>query len=154
MKPTIVEELERDMSPEVAAAFTHLAVEYLADTRDASQRVTTRHTPAELAERFGPRIAELVGWVTIPDPGPGQNPQSVKEASLRGLSAAPRDAVLVKLADRASNVQTLRNLSDERQRTYYAQTVAYIVPLAAANPWFASWYKDWQSAHADLADAC
>ena len=52
MESTIVEELERDMSPEVAAAFTHLAVEYLAETRDASQRVTTRHTPAELAARF------------------------------------------------------------------------------------------------------
>ncbi len=67
MKPTIVEELERDMSPEIAAAFTHLAVEYLAQTRDASQRVTTRHTPAELAARFaeplpraGRSVADIV----------------------------------------------------------------------------------------------
>ena len=40
------------MAPEVAEAFTRLAVEYLAGTRDASQRVTSRHTPAELAARF------------------------------------------------------------------------------------------------------
>lgn len=106
----------------------------------------------ELAERFGPRVAELVGWVTIPEPGRGEDRLAVKLASLRRLASAPRDAVLIKLADRASNVQTLRNLSPGRQRSYYAQTVSYIVPLAAADPWFASWYQDWQAAHADLAD--
>ena len=77
----------------------------------------------ELAERFGPRVAELVGWVTIPETGPGEDRAEVKQASLRGLAAAPRDAVLVKLADRLSNVQTLRNLGEDRQRSYYAQTV-------------------------------
>ena len=67
MPPSIVDELERDMAPEVAAAFTQLAVEYLAQTRDATQRVTTRHTPAELAARFaepmprtGRSVAEIV----------------------------------------------------------------------------------------------
>lgn len=67
MSPSIVDELERDMAPEVAAAFTQLAVEYLAQTRDATQRVTTRHTPAELAARFaepmpraGRSVAEIV----------------------------------------------------------------------------------------------
>jgi (p)ppGpp synthase/HD superfamily hydrolase len=112
----------------------------------------TATSAAELADRFGPRVAELVGWVTIPEPGPDQDPQAVKEASLLGLCAAPRDAVLVKLADRASNVQTLRNLNQDRQRSYYAQTVAYIVPLSAADPWFADWYRNWQAAHEDLAE--
>jgi len=50
----------------------------------------------ELAGRFGPRIAELVGWVTIPEPGPGQDRASVKEDYLRGLRRAPHDAILVK----------------------------------------------------------
>lgn len=111
----------------------------------------TATSPAELAERFGPRVAELVGWVTIPEPGPGQDRAAAKEASLARLGSAPRDALLVKLADRASNVQTLRNLDAERQRSYYAQTVRYIVPLADADPWFAAWYREWQAAHADLA---
>ncbi len=111
----------------------------------------TECTQAELAERFGPKVAELVGWVTIPKPGPGEDKNAVKLASLRRLASAPRDAILVKLADRASNVQTLRNLSEERQRAYYDQTVTYIAPLAAADPWFAAWYRAWQSAHADLA---
>ena len=105
----------------------------------------------ELAGRFGPRIAELVGWVTIPEPGPGQDRASVKEEYLRGLPHVPRDARLIKLADRASNAQTLRNLPEARRRAYYAQTVEYIVPLAADEPWFADWYAGWAEAFADLA---
>jgi guanosine-3',5'-bis(diphosphate) 3'-pyrophosphohydrolase len=105
----------------------------------------------ELAERFGPRVADLVGWVTIPEAGPREDRAEVKKASLHRLASAPRDAILVKLADRLSNVQTLRNLGKDRQRAYYAQTVRYIMPLAAAEPWFDGWYRDWQAAHADLA---
>jgi len=108
-------------------------------------------TLAQLAERFGPKVADLVDWVTIREPGPGEDPAEVKREALARLAAAPRDAVLVKLADRASNVQTLRNLRPDRQRSYYAQTVAYIVPLADREPWFAAWYRDWQAAHRDLA---
>jgi (p)ppGpp synthase/HD superfamily hydrolase len=111
-------------------------------------------TPAglpDLSAAFGPRVAELVGWVTIPDPGPGEDSATVKEAYLRRLSGAPPDAILVKLADRMSNVQTLRNLPPDQQRAYYAQTVAHIVPLAAGQPWFAAWYAGWQEEFADLA---
>jgi guanosine-3',5'-bis(diphosphate) 3'-pyrophosphohydrolase len=104
----------------------------------------------ELADRFGPRVAELVDWVTIPEAGSGQDRAEVKEATLGRLAAAPKDAILVKLADRLSNVQTLRNLGEDRQHAYYAQTVRYIVPLADADPFFGSWYRDWQAAHADL----
>ena len=77
--------------------------------------------------------------------------RAVKEAYLRGLADAPDDAILVKLADRASNVQTLRNLSLQKQRQYYAQTVAYIMPLAASRDWWALWYASWEKAHRDLA---
>jgi guanosine-3',5'-bis(diphosphate) 3'-pyrophosphohydrolase len=113
-------------------------------------------TPCTLADvraGFGPRVAELVGWVTIPAPGPGQDSSAAREAYLRGLRDAPRDAVLVKLADRMSNVQTLRNLPQDRQRAYYAQTVRYIIPLAAGEPWFAAWYAEWQAEFADLAES-
>jgi len=102
----------------------------------------------EVSAEFGPRVAELVGWVTIPALGPGET----KLAYLRRLRDAPPDAVLVKLADRASNVQTLRNLPLDQQRSYYEQTVSYIVPLAAGQPWFAAWYADWQAELADLAE--
>ena len=111
-------------------------------------------TPCTLADvraAFGSRVAELVGWVTKPDPGPAQDSAAVTERYLRRLRDAPPDAILVKLADRMSNVQTLRNLRRLKQGPYYEQTVAYIVPLAADEPWFAAWYADWQAEFADLA---
>ena len=111
----------------------------------------TGRTVDDVRADFGPRIAELVGWVTIPEPGPGQDGASVKEEYLRGLPRVPRDARLVKLADRASNAQTLRNLPEARRRAYYVQTVEYIVPLAAGEPWFADWYAAWADGFADLA---
>jgi guanosine-3',5'-bis(diphosphate) 3'-pyrophosphohydrolase len=113
-------------------------------------------TPATLADvraAFGPRVAELVGWVTIPAPGHGEESSTVRDAHLRRLRDAPREAVLVKLADRMSNVQTLRNLPQDRQRGYYAQTVRYVIPLAAGEPWFAAWYADWQAEFADLGES-
>jgi (p)ppGpp synthase/HD superfamily hydrolase len=109
-------------------------------------------TLAEIGAAFGPRVAELVGWVTIREPGPGEDRASVKDEYLRGLSSAPHDAILVKLADRASNAQTLDKLPEARQRAYYAQTVEFIVPLAAGEPWFADWYSSWAEAFAGLAE--
>lgn len=113
----------------------------------------TGGTLEEISAAFGPRVAELVGWVTIPEPGPGQDKASVKEEYLRGLRRAPHDAILVKLADRASNAQTLGNLPQARQRAYYAQTVEHIVPLAAGEPWFAGWYAAWAAEFAGLAES-
>src|SRR5499427_2447357 len=111
----------------------------------------TDRTVDDVRAEFGPRVADLVGWVTIPEPGPGQDRAGVKEEYLRGLLHVPRDARLIKLADRASNAQTLRNLPEARRRAYYAQTVEYIVPLAADEPWFADWYAGWAEAFSDLA---
>jgi len=102
----------------------------------------------DVRSAFGDRVAELVGWVTIPEQGGDR--KAVKENYLKGLSAAPDDAILVKLADRASNVQTLRNLPLAKQREYYAQTVAYIMPLAATRTWWAAWYTTWQEAYRHL----
>jgi len=108
-------------------------------------------TRADVAAGFGPRVAELVGWVTIPEAGPDQDRQAVRQAHLARLREAPPDARLVKLADRLSNVQALRNLAPAEQGPYYEQTVTYIVPLAADEPWFAAWYAAWQAEYADLA---
>lgn len=108
-------------------------------------------TVADVRQAFGDRVALLVNWVTKPQPAAGSDKQAAKEAYLNGLAGAPEDAILVKLADRASNVQTLRNLSLPKQREYYAQTVAYIMPLATPRDWWAGWYASWQEAHRDLA---
>ena len=105
----------------------------------------------DVRREFGARVAELVGWVTKPAPEEGSDRRAAKEAYLGRLRDAPDDAVLVKLADRASNVQTLRNLGLPKQRQYYAETVTYIMPLAAQREWWADWYSGWQRAHQDLA---
>jgi GTP pyrophosphokinase len=108
-------------------------------------------TIGQVRAAFGDRVAELVGWVTKPDTLAGADKKVVKQEYLARLAGAPDDAVLVKLADRASNVQTLRNLGLAKQREYYAQTVSYIVPLAASRRWWDLWYASWQEAHLDLA---
>jgi (p)ppGpp synthase/HD superfamily hydrolase len=107
-------------------------------------------TIAGVRAAFGDRVADLVGWVTIPEVEAGADKKAAKEAYLERLADAPDDAILVKLADRASNVQTLRNLALPKQRAYYAQTVKYIVPLATSRGWWALWYASWEELHRDL----
>lgn len=52
MAADILAALDDDSAADVAHAFTALAVEYLAATRDRAGRVSTAHTRAELAARF------------------------------------------------------------------------------------------------------
>jgi guanosine-3',5'-bis(diphosphate) 3'-pyrophosphohydrolase len=108
-------------------------------------------TIAGVRAAFGDRVADIVAWLTVPEAEDGADKKAVKEAYLKRLADAPDDAILVKLADRASNVQTLRNLPLPRQREYFAQTRTYILPLAASRGWWAVWYASWEEAHRDLA---
>ena len=113
----------------------------------------TERTEAEIATAFGARTAALVRWVTKPEPLPDEDRRSAKLAYLRHLKDVPDDdAITVKLADRASNVQTLRNLPDPaKQREYYDDTVTYLIPLTGrSDPWFARWYATWAREFADL----
>ena len=52
MPTDILAALDADCGPDVAHAFSALAVEYLAATRDPSSRVSTSHSRTELAARF------------------------------------------------------------------------------------------------------
>lgn len=112
----------------------------------------TSATLADVEAEFGPVVTELVDWVTKPPAGGAgrQAKRAAKTAYLRRLRDAPRDAVVVKLADRASNVQTLDRMPPDFQRRYYAETVTYIVPLAEGEPWFADWYASWRRRFAHL----
>jgi (p)ppGpp synthase/HD superfamily hydrolase len=97
----------------------------------------------EVRLQFGDRVAELVGWVTKADD---------RTAYLERLKDAPADALLVKLADRLSNVQRLdTHPRPEKQRSYYAETLRSIVPLAQDHPWFREWYSTWQNKFQNLA---
>lgn len=112
-------------------------------------------TPATLPDveaEFGPEVTELVDWVTKP-PAAGagrQAKRAARAAYLRRLGEAPAEAVQVKLADRVSNVQTLDRMPPDFQRRYYAETVAYIIPLAEPHPWFRAWYASWRAEYAHL----
>ncbi|MEV0615471.1 HD domain-containing protein [Nonomuraea sp. NPDC050404] len=97
----------------------------------------TSCTEGEVARRFGPEVSTLVRWVTKPDGG-------AKADYLATLAKAPPRAVLVKLSDRVSNVQELQRMPWRFQRRYYLETVAHIVPLAGAHPWFAQWFGEWR----------
>jgi guanosine-3',5'-bis(diphosphate) 3'-pyrophosphohydrolase len=130
--------LERDL---LVAALLHDVVEDTACTLD------------RVRDRFGPRVAELVDWVTKTDPpeGGGQAKEAARLAYLRRLAAAPRDAVLVKLADRLSNVQRLdRHPRPEKRRSYYRETVEWILPLAAGVPFFHDQFGRWRERFAEL----
>jgi len=48
----VLADLEREAGADVAAAFSRLAVEYLADTRTGNGRVSTASSPSDLAARF------------------------------------------------------------------------------------------------------
>ncbi|WP_245679610.1 HD domain-containing protein [Actinomadura hibisca] len=124
----------------LAAALLHDAVE------------DTGATVPDVEAAFGPDVAELVDWVTKP-PATGagrQAKRAAKSAYLRRLGDAPDRAVLVKLADRASNVQTLDLMPPDFQRRYHAETVTYILPLAQRHPWFAAWYASWRERFSHL----
>jgi (p)ppGpp synthase/HD superfamily hydrolase len=67
----------------------------------------TACTLDEVRHSFGDRVAMLVDWVTKPPRHEGQSREEARAAYLERLREAPDDAILVKLADRLSNVQRL-----------------------------------------------
>ncbi|WP_219823240.1 HD domain-containing protein [Nocardia nova] len=98
----------------------------------------TDTTIDQIREEFGDSVAALVGWVT-------KGPKEDKRAYLARLADAPSDVVLLKLADRLSNVQRLdTHPRPEKRARYYAETVQWIVPLARRHPWFDEWFSNWQ----------
>jgi guanosine-3',5'-bis(diphosphate) 3'-pyrophosphohydrolase len=108
--------------------------------------------PSEVRDRFGPAVAELVDWVTKTDPPPGGDRAEARLGYLRRLASAPPDAVLVKLADRFSNVQKLdRHPSAAKRRSYYQETVEWILPLAGGVAWFHEQYDLWRDRFRHLA---
>jgi (p)ppGpp synthase/HD superfamily hydrolase len=90
--------------------------------------------------------------VTKPAPAQGQTGDEVRVAYLARLRSAPDDALLVKLADRLSNVQRLdTHPRPEKRRAYYQETVRSIVPLTQFHPWFRQWYAAWRDAFGHLS---
>jgi guanosine-3',5'-bis(diphosphate) 3'-pyrophosphohydrolase len=106
----------------------------------------TACTLDEVRERFGDRVATLVDWVTKQPRREGQSREEARAAYLDRLRGAPDDAILVKLADRLSNVQRLdTHPRPEKARSYYDETVRLILPFAERNVWFRDWYGTWRT---------
>jgi guanosine-3',5'-bis(diphosphate) 3'-pyrophosphohydrolase len=113
----------------------------------------TACTLGEVRDRFGERAATLVDWVTKPPRREGQGREEARAAYLDRLRSAPDDAIVVKLADRLSNVQRLdTHPRREKARAYYDETVRLILPLADRHPWFHDWYDAWRAEFRWLAE--
>jgi (p)ppGpp synthase/HD superfamily hydrolase len=98
----------------------------------------------EVRAEFGDVAASLVAWVT-------RDPSENKPAYLARLADAPNQVLMLKLADRLSNVQRLAtHPRPEKQARYYAETVEWIVPLATRFPWFGAWFAVWQDKFSHL----
>lgn len=102
-------------------------------------------TPCSLGDielRFGTEVANLVRWLTYQKQA---DRKKARKDYFTQLQQAPSDAIVIKLADRLSNVQRLdTHPSREKQKKYYHETVEKIIPLAYHYPWFALQFELWQ----------
>jgi guanosine-3',5'-bis(diphosphate) 3'-pyrophosphohydrolase len=113
----------------------------------------TDRTAGEVGERFGPRVEEWVGWVTKPHPEAHEDPAEVRDRYLLSLRSAPPEVLLLKLADRFSNVQRLdTHPRPEKRRSYYRETCRHLVPLTAGVPWFEAAFEEWREFYRHLED--
>ncbi len=97
----------------------------------------TAITLAQLAERFGGDVAELVDGVSKVsqlEQEPGQKPQEHAEAaSFRKMfMATAKDirVIIIKLADRLHNMRTLGSLREAKKRRVAWQTLEIYAPIA------------------------
>lgn len=117
---SILEELHLDAHT-LAAALLHDVVE---DT-DISN--------AEISERFGATVAELVDGVSKLDKIESQTPTDAQAENFRKmLLAMARDVrvILIKLADRLHNMRTLEVMRPSKQRRIARETLEIYAPIA------------------------
>ena len=105
-----------------------LAAGFLHDTIE-----DTLSTPEEIQELFGEEIFQLVDGVTkISKIQFSSHEENQAENYRKMIFAMAKDirVVLIKLADRTHNMQTLEPLSEERQRRIARETIDIYAPIA------------------------
>ncbi len=116
----ILAELHLDV-PSINAALLHDVVEDTGITKD------------EIAEKFGKQVAELVDGLSKLDKIEFQSATQAQAENFRKmLLAMAQDVrvILVKLADRLHNMQTLDHMKPEKQRRIAHETLDIYAPIA------------------------
>ena len=104
-------------------------------------------TAAQLDERFGADVAKLVEGATkiehIPQPGRAALAEADAETLRKMLLAMAEDVrvVIIKIADRLHNMQTLEHLPAERRDAIARETMDIYAPLAGR---LGIWQMKWQ----------
>lgn len=128
---SLLADLEQDPKA-IAAAFLHDVVE------DGDV------TPEQLAEKFGPEIAKLVEGVTKLSQFSFAGREERQAENFRKMFVAMGEdfrIIIVKLADRLHNMQTLQYLPPDRQKALALETRDIFAPLAHR---MGMWRLKWQ----------
>lgn len=124
MHPLSVASLLADMKLDVETVSTGLLHDVVEDTL-----VTVK----EISDKFGPKVAHLVDGVTKISNLGNVSKEDAQAENLRKMVLAMVDdirVVLVKLADRQHNMQTLQFLKPEKRRRIAQETLEVYAPIA------------------------
>lgn len=107
-------------SATIAAAFLHDVVEDVPEV-----------TLADIEQEFGPTVAKLVDAVTKIKHQDGTTCERCTHDKLEAIASEDKRALLIKLADRYHNLQTLVHMQDlAKERSKVTEALTVYVPMA------------------------